>query len=100
MGRELDEAWVEEAIARHRREERLRAEVAARLAVTEVRVRSPDEDVEVVVSADGAVRSVHVAGSPPDPAGSIAAAVGAAPDAAAWARRQLYAVLAEAPEPD
>jgi hypothetical protein len=100
MGRELDEAWVGEAIARHRRDERLRAEVAARLALTEVRVRSPDEHVEVVVAADGAVRSVHVVESAPDLAGSIAAAVGAAPDAAAWARRRLYAMLAEQPEPD
>ena len=97
---EMDEAWVEEAIARHRRDERLQAEVAARLALTEVRVRSPDEHVEVVVSANGTVRSVHVAGSPPDLAGSIAAAVGAAPDAAAWARRRLSEMLAEAPEPD
>lgn len=100
MGRELDEAWVEKAIARHRRDERLRAEVAARLASTEVRVRSPDGLVEAVVRADGAIQNVHITGSPEDLAGSIAAAVGAAPDAAAWAKRRLSAMLAEAAEDD
>jgi hypothetical protein len=100
MGRELDEAWIDEAIARYRRAEQLRAELAARLPVTEVCVRSPDQLVEVVVSADGAVRGVRVTGSPPDLAGAIATAVAAAPDAAAWARRRLYAVLAESAAAD
>ena len=96
MAQEIDEAWVEEAIARHRRIERLRAELDARLATTEVTVTSPDELVEVRVAADGSVRKVTIVGSLQgrtnvEVSRSIEAAMSAAADAAQWARRTLYA---------
>jgi hypothetical protein len=104
--RELDEAWVEQAIAGHRRAERLRAEFAARLGTTEVSVHSPDALVEVRVRADGSVRRVRVVGPLPgrtdvELSRSIEAALGAAGAAAAWARRTLYAeTFGRYPGPD
>lgn len=96
MARELDEAWVAEAIAHHRRTERLQAEFAARVGAAEVSVHSPDELIEVLVSADGSVRKVAVVGplqgrTNVEVTRSIDAALGAAADAAGWARRTLYA---------
>jgi DNA-binding protein YbaB len=98
MVRELSEAWVEQAIARHRWHERLQAEFDARLSMTEVSVQSPDELVEVRVAADGSVRQVNLVGplhgrTNVEVSRSIAAALGAAADAADWARRTLYADL-------
>lgn len=95
MAREIDEAWVEEAIARYRRIERLQEECDARLAKTEVTVHSPDRLVEVVVGADGKIRGVTIVGSlagrsSADVSRSIEAAVSSAADAAEWARRTVY----------
>jgi hypothetical protein len=96
MARELDEAWVEEAIARHRSAERLRAGFAEWVRGAEVSVHSADQLVEVRVCADGAIRKVSVVGplhghTDAELARSIDTAVGAAADAADWARRTLYA---------
>jgi DNA-binding protein YbaB len=96
MAREIDEAWVEEAIARYRRIERLRDEFEARLAKTEVTVHSPDELVEVAVAADGSIRKITLVGSlvgrsNMEVSRSIEAAVTSAADAAEWARRTVYA---------
>lgn len=96
MAREIDEAWVEEAITRYRRIEQLQAEFDARLAKTEVTVHSPDRLVEVQVCADGSIRRVTVVGSLDNRTNvelsrSIEAAVSAAAEAAEWARRTLYA---------
>jgi hypothetical protein len=98
MARELDEAWVEEAIARHRRTERLRAGFEEWVRTAEVSVHSPDQLVEVRVCADGSIRNVSLAGplrgrTDAEVSRSIEAAVGAAADAADWARRTLYAEL-------
>jgi DNA-binding protein YbaB len=95
MAREIDEAWVEEAIARHRRIELLQGEFDARVAKTEVTVHSPDQLVEVTVGADGRIRGVTIVGSlagrsSVDVSRSIEAAVSAAADAAEWARRTVY----------
>lgn len=94
MGREVDEAWVEEAIERFRRIEALQAEFDRTLSRVEVTVHSPDGLVEVRVSADGAIREVNVVGSlhgrtNAEISRSIHAAVAAAHDAARWARRKL-----------
>lgn len=94
--REIDEAWVEEAITRYRRIEQLQAELDGRIAKTEVTVHSPDQLVEVVVAADGTIRKVTIVGSLAgrtnvEVSGSIEAAVAAAADAAEWARRTLHA---------
>ncbi len=98
MAREIDEAWVEEAIARYRRIEQLQAEFDARVAETEVTVHSPDQLVEVRVCADGSIRRVTVVGelhgrSNVDLSRSTEAAVSAAADAAEWARRTLQAEI-------
>jgi DNA-binding protein YbaB len=96
MAREIDEAWVEEAITRYRRIEQLQEEFDARLAKTEVTVHSPDHVVKVTVAADGSIRKVTLVGSlagrnSAELSRSIEAAVSSAADAAEWARRTVYA---------
>lgn len=96
MAREIDELWIEQAVARYRRIEALRArfdEAARALVVT---VRSPDDSVEVLVSAAGDIRSVNLLASAQsrntaDLSRSIRVAVTAAADAARWAREKLHA---------
>lgn len=101
MAKELDEAWVEEAIARHHRTERLRAGFDEWVRTAEVSIHSPDQLVEVRVRADGAIRKVSLVrplhGRTDAEVGrSIDAAVGAAAHAADWARRTLYAEVLRA----
>lgn len=95
MTRELDEAWVQEAIARHRRTEQWQAEFDSWVGAAEVSVHSPDELVEVLVCTDGSIRSVRVGPlqgrTDVEVSRSVDAAVGAAAAAADWARRTLYA---------
>jgi DNA-binding protein YbaB len=96
MAREIDEAWVEEAISRYRRIEALQAEFDAAVQKTEVTARSPDGLVEVSANAAGAVRKVTIVGSLPgrsnvDVSRSIESAIAAAAEAAEWTRRSLYA---------
>jgi DNA-binding protein YbaB len=96
MAREIDEAWIEEAIERYRRIESLQATFDKALASVEVTVHSPDGLIEVVVTADGEIRDVHVVGSlhgrsNSDVSRSIRAAVTAAQDAARWARQKVQA---------
>lgn len=93
---ELDEAWVEVAIARHRWYERLLAELHAWVSRTEVSVRSPDQLVEVRVTADGSVRQVNLVGpvqgrTSVEVSRSIQQALSGAAEAAGWARRVMYA---------
>lgn len=96
MAREIDEAWIEEAIERYRRIETLRAEFDKAVAGVEVTVHSPDGLIEVVVAATGEIREVTVVGSLHGRANSevsrsIQAAVTAAHDAAEWARQKVHA---------
>jgi DNA-binding protein YbaB len=95
MPREIDDAWVEEAIAAYRRIEEKQASFAQALERLEVSVRSSDDTVEVIVGADGNVRRVTVLGqlsemSNQDLARAIHQATTAAHDAARWARRKLH----------
>ncbi|GAA0793798.1 YbaB/EbfC family nucleoid-associated protein [Spirilliplanes yamanashiensis] len=95
MAREIDEAWIEEAVERHRRLESLRAQLDEAAAGTRVTVRSPDGSVEVVVTAAGAIVDVHILGSlqrrtNDDVSRSVRQAVVAAADAARWARAKLH----------
>lgn len=95
MGREIDEAWIEEAIERHLRVQRLVGEFDKALASVDVTVRSPDGLVEVVVSADGAIRDVVISESaqgrdPRELSRAVQAAITAAADAARWARTKLH----------
>jgi hypothetical protein len=96
MARDIDEAWIEEAVERYRRIEALTAEFDAAVKGVAVTVRSPDGLVEVVVAADGAIRDVQIVGplqgrSSAQVSRSIRDAVTAAADAAAWARQKLHA---------
>jgi DNA-binding protein YbaB len=96
MAREIDEAWIEEAIERYQRIEARQAEFDKALAGVEVTVHSPDGLVDVVVAADGTIRDVRIHGpvherSAADLSRSVRAAVTAAADAAAWARQKLHA---------
>lgn len=96
MSAELDEAFVTDAIAGHRRTERLRAALAAGLGAVEVSVRTPDDLVEVLVGGDGSVRKVNLVGPVRDRtelSRALDTAVSAAPGAADWARRVLCAEL-------
>ena len=95
MAREIDEAWVEEAVERYRRIEALQAEFDQAIRRVEVTVRSPDGLVELIVTAAGAISDVRFLGplhnrSSGDVARSVQAAVTAADDAARWAREKLY----------
>jgi DNA-binding protein YbaB len=96
MAREIDEAWIEEAVERYRRIESLQADFDKAVRGIEVTVRSADDAVEVVVSAAGEILDVNVLGAPQPPSGpelsrSIRQAVAAAADAARWAREKLHA---------
>ncbi|HEX5541048.1 MAG TPA: YbaB/EbfC family nucleoid-associated protein [Micromonospora sp.] len=96
MSREIDEAWVEEAVERYRRIESLQAEFDRAVGRIEVNVRSPDGLVEVAVTAAGTITDVRflapLTGRTSDAvARSVRAAVTAAADAARWAREKLHA---------
>jgi DNA-binding protein YbaB len=94
MGREIDEAWIDEAIERHRRLDGLRADFDKAVDATEVSVRSPDGTVEVVVTAAGRITDVRIRSGPAQRAAADVAretrvAVTSAEDAARWARQKL-----------
>jgi DNA-binding protein YbaB len=95
MSRELDESWIEEAIARFQRIEHLQASFDKALAALDVTVRSPDGLVELVVAADGSIRDVVISesahGRPTrELSRAVQAAAVAAADAARWARAKLH----------
>ena len=95
MGREVDESWIEQAIERYRRIEQVQAEFERALAKVDVTVRSPDGLVEVVVSADGAIREVVISDSglgrgSRELSRAVQSAVTAAADAASWARTKVH----------
>lgn len=96
MGREIDEAWVEEAIQRYRRIEARQAEFDDAVNRVEVTVRSPDGLVEVTVTAAGSITGVRFLApvqsrTNHDVARAVQAAVTSAADAARWAREKLRA---------
>jgi len=96
MGREIDDVWIEEAVERYRRIEALQARFDKAVKTVEVAVRSADGLVEVLVTADGAIRDVRIDGSLHNRTSealsrSVREAVTAAADAAAWARKKLRA---------
>ena len=96
IGREIDEAWIEEAIERYQRIGARLTEFENAVKSVTVTVRSPDGLVEVLVAADGAIRDVQIRGSlqgrsSADLSQSLREAVSAAADAAGWARQKLHA---------
>jgi DNA-binding protein YbaB len=95
MGREIDESWIDEAIDRYRRLDQLRSEFDKAVASHAVSVHSPDDSIEVVVSAAGEITDVRIKGTlqhrnPTEFARQIQAVVTAAADAARWAREKLH----------
>lgn len=95
MAREIDEAWIDEAIDRYRRIDQLRAEFDKAVAAHSVSVHSPDDSIEVVVTAAGDIVDVRIQGGlqrrdPVEFAREIRAVVTTATDAARWAREKLH----------
>ncbi len=96
MPREIDESFIAEAIERYQRLDSRLADFDRAVSTAEVTVTSPDGTVAVVVTADGTIRDVTIAGSLADRdtvelSRSVRQAVVAAADAAAWARAKLRA---------
>lgn len=94
MAREIDEDFIEEAIARYQRIDERLAEFAKASAGMEVTVHSPDGLVTVIVAVDGTIRDVDIddqllAQDGIDVSRSVKLAVTAAADAATWARTKL-----------
>lgn len=95
MGREIDEAWIDEAVDRYARLESLRAEFDKAVAAHLVSVHSPDNSIEVMVTAAGEIRDVCINVSlhdrdPREFAREIKAVVTKASEAAHWAREKLH----------
>jgi hypothetical protein len=94
MAREIDEAWIDEAIDRYRRLDQLRAEFDKAVASHVVSVHSPDDSIEIVVTATGDITDVKIHGSlqhrnPIEFAREMQAVVTNASEAARWAREKL-----------
>ena len=95
MAREIDEAWIDEAIDRYRRIDALRAEFDKAVTAHVVSVHSPDNTVEVLVTAAGDITDVRIRGSlqnrsATDLAQEVQAVVTSATEAARWAREKLH----------
>jgi hypothetical protein len=95
MAREIDEGWIDEAIDRYRRLDQLRAEFDKVVASHSVSVHSPDDTIEMVVTAAGEITDVRISGSlhqrsPAEFAREIQAVVTSAAEAARWARAKLH----------
>ena len=94
MAREIDEAWIDEAIERYRRIDVLRTEFDKAVAAHVVTVHSPDDTVEVQVTAAGQITDVQIRGSlqhrsAAELAREVQAVVTSAAEAARWARDKL-----------
>ena len=95
MAREIDEGWIDEAIDRYRRLDQLRAEFDKVVASHSVSVHSPDDTIEVLVTAAGEITDVRISGSlhqrsTAEFAREIQAVVTSAAEAARWARAKLH----------
>ncbi|WP_433299954.1 YbaB/EbfC family nucleoid-associated protein [Actinoplanes sp. CA-030573] len=95
MAREIDEAWIDEAIDRYRRLDQLRGEFDKAVASHSVSVHSPDDSIEVVVTAAGEITDVRISGSlqhrsAAELAREIQSVVTTASEAARWARAKLH----------
>ena len=95
MAREIDEAWIDEAVARYRQIDVLRGEFDRAVAAHVVSVHSPDDTVEVLVTAAGDITDVRITGSlqhrtAAELASEVQAVVTNAAEAARWAREKLH----------
>jgi len=96
MARDIDEAFIDEAIERYQCVEAQLAEFNQACTAMEVTVRSPDGLVEVVVTLAGTIRDIVIDDRLLTEDGravstSVRLAVTAAADAAGWARQKLHA---------
>ncbi|MGK5680392.1 YbaB/EbfC family nucleoid-associated protein [Actinoplanes sp. URMC 104] len=94
MAREIDEAWISEAIERHRRVEQLRGDYDRAVEAHRVSVHSPDDSIEVTVTASGEIADIRIHGElrhrqPAEFARELQATVASAAEAARWAREKL-----------
>jgi hypothetical protein len=95
MAREIDEVWIDEAIDRYRRIDQLRIDFDKAVASHFVSVHSPDDSIEIVVTAAGEITDVRIHGSlhhrhPAEFAREMQAVVSTAAEAARWARDKLH----------
>src|SRR3954471_21361692 len=95
MAREIDEAWIDEAVERYRQIDMLRGEFDKAVRAHMVSVHSPDDTVEVLVTAAGDIADVRITGSlqnrsAADLAREVQAVVTKATEAARWAREKLH----------
>ena len=95
MPREIDEAWIDEAIERYRQLDALRAQFEQAIKAHVVTVHSPDDSIEVLVTAAGDITDVQIRGSlqhrsAADLAREVQAVVTNATEAARWAREKLH----------
>ena len=95
MPREIDEAFVEEAIEHYRRIQAQREEFEKSIVDIEVTVRSPDGLVRVVVNGAGEFQDIVISEeamrhSAAELAKSVLAACKAAASAKEWTRDKLY----------
>lgn len=95
MAREIDEAWISEAIERHRRVEELRGDYDRVVESHQVSVHSSDDSIEVVVTASGRITDIRIHGglhhrNPVEFARELQATVTQATEAARWAREKLH----------
>ena len=95
MAREIDEAWIDEAIERYRRIDVLRGEFERAVAAHVVSVHSPDDTVEVLVTAAGDITDLRITGSlqnrsATELAQEVQSVVTNAAEAARWARAKLH----------
>ncbi|GIF05314.1 YbaB/EbfC family nucleoid-associated protein [Actinoplanes siamensis] len=96
MAREIDETWIDDAIDRYKRVETLRAEFDRAVAAHQVSVHSPDQSIEVVVTAAGDIVDVRVRDDlsrreAAEFSRELKAVVTSATEAARWAREKLHA---------
>ncbi|HET6480300.1 MAG TPA: YbaB/EbfC family DNA-binding protein [Actinoplanes sp.] len=95
MAREIDEAWISEAIDRHRHVEQLRDDCDRAVDSHHVSVHSPDDSIEVIVTASGRITDIRIHGglqhrNPVEFARELQATVADAAEAARWAREKLH----------
>ncbi|MFC7529490.1 YbaB/EbfC family DNA-binding protein [Actinoplanes sp. GCM10030250] len=95
MAREIDETWIDEAIDRYRHIEKLRADYEKAVVAHSVSVHSPDQSIEVVVTAAGDIVDVRLHGGlshrdAVEFAREMRAVVASATEAARWAREKLH----------
>ncbi|MBL7260986.1 YbaB/EbfC family nucleoid-associated protein [Paractinoplanes lichenicola] len=95
MAREIDEAWISEAIERHRRVEQLRGDYERAVESHQVSVHSPDDSIEVTVTASGQITDIQIHGGlqhrqPVEFSRELQAVVANAAEAAHWARGKLH----------